>query len=167
MAGAGGVGKTSLTVRFCADQWVEHYDPTVEDCYTRTLDDGVVLTVNDMGACEPDVPRLVFANSDSVIVVYSVLEAASFEAALEIIATAQASGKPVVLCGNKCDRDPDRAVAQKTAEVEAKRLGVRYIETSARENVNVMALFRAIANELSNAQKSSIVAQARPKCVTS
>lgn len=35
--GAGGVGKTSLVVRFLDDVFSSTYKPTVEDCYQHTI----------------------------------------------------------------------------------------------------------------------------------
>ena len=33
--GGGGVGKSCLTFRLVHDQFVEKYDPTIEDCYRK------------------------------------------------------------------------------------------------------------------------------------
>ena len=33
--GEGGVGKSCLTFRIVDDQFVEKYDPTIEDCYRK------------------------------------------------------------------------------------------------------------------------------------
>jgi len=35
--GAGGVGKSALTIRFIRDVFVENYDPTIEEQYRRTI----------------------------------------------------------------------------------------------------------------------------------
>lgn len=35
--GAGGVGKSALTVRFIRDEFLENYDPTIEEEYRRPL----------------------------------------------------------------------------------------------------------------------------------
>ena len=40
--GAGGVGKSALTVQFMQGEFLEVYDPTIEDSYTKRMDvDGV------------------------------------------------------------------------------------------------------------------------------
>nr|KAG5714795.1 hypothetical protein BaRGS_000283 [Batillaria attramentaria] len=37
MMGSGGVGKSSVTLRFTADTFVDDYDPTIEDTYRKTI----------------------------------------------------------------------------------------------------------------------------------
>ena len=38
MLGAGAVGKSSLTVRYINDHFLEEYDPTIEDYYRKLVD---------------------------------------------------------------------------------------------------------------------------------
>jgi small GTP-binding protein len=35
--GAGGVGKSCLTAQFVHNEWIESYDPTIEDSYRTQL----------------------------------------------------------------------------------------------------------------------------------
>ena len=37
VVGAGGVGKSSVTVRFIQDTFVDDYDPTIEDSYVKQI----------------------------------------------------------------------------------------------------------------------------------
>ncbi len=37
MLGGGGVGKSSLTLQFVQSTFLETYDPTIEDKYTKTI----------------------------------------------------------------------------------------------------------------------------------
>ena len=43
--GAGGVGKSSLTIQYIQGHFIPFYDPTIEDCYRtqRAVDDEVIL----------------------------------------------------------------------------------------------------------------------------
>jgi len=53
--GAGGVGKSALTVRFMRDEFVENYDPTIQEEYRRTVEvDGqhTMLEVLDTAGAE-------------------------------------------------------------------------------------------------------------------
>ena len=45
--GAGGVGKSAITLSFMRNQFVEEYDPTIEDSYCKEcLVDGVETTLD-------------------------------------------------------------------------------------------------------------------------
>ena len=37
MLGAGGVGKSAITVQFIQNHFVEEYDPTIEDSYRKVI----------------------------------------------------------------------------------------------------------------------------------
>ena len=45
VVGGGGVGKSALTIQFIQSQFVEDYDPTIEDSYRKNgvIDDEVRL----------------------------------------------------------------------------------------------------------------------------
>ena len=48
VVGGGGVGKSALTIQFIQSQFVEDYDPTIEDSYRKNgvIDDEVSFFVN-------------------------------------------------------------------------------------------------------------------------
>ncbi|KAH9437014.1 DNA-binding transcription factor rap1 [Pyricularia oryzae] len=53
--GAGGVGKSCLTAQFVHNEWIESYDPTIEDSYrTQVAVDGrqVMLEILDTAGTE-------------------------------------------------------------------------------------------------------------------
>eukprot|EP00968_Pinguiococcus_pyrenoidosus_P011283 scaffold903_cov262-Pinguiococcus_pyrenoidosus.AAC.18 len=53
--GGGGVGKSALTIRLITDNFLEEYDPTIEDSYRKTMKiDGIeaVLDILDTAGQE-------------------------------------------------------------------------------------------------------------------
>ena len=52
------------------------------------------------------------------------------------------AGAPKILVGNKCDLSDERQVTTEEAEALAKELELQFIETSAKESVNVDEVFR-------------------------
>lgn len=56
--GTGGVGKSALTLRFTKDQFMEEWDPTIEDAYRKTLDvDDALCTIEILDTAGQDVSR--------------------------------------------------------------------------------------------------------------
>ena len=62
----------------------------------------------------------------------------------------------MVLVGNKTDLSERRQVSAEEGEAKAKELGVMFIETSAKDGVNIKALFRKIASSLPGMESVSI-----------
>lgn len=56
-------------------------------------------------------------------------------------------GSDVVICGNKCDLQ-GREVAREEGEQLAAELGVPYMETSAKDNLNVEETFGNLASRV-------------------
>ena len=55
---------------------------------------------------------------------------------------------PFMVVGNKLDmEDESRSVEKQSAEDYCRRQGISFIETSARDNVNVEEAFRVLATE--------------------
>ena len=51
MLGAGGVGKSAITVRFTQNVFVDQYDPTIEDSYRKAITvSGIKNTAQKSGA---------------------------------------------------------------------------------------------------------------------
>lgn len=52
-----------------------------------------------------------------------------------------------VLIGNKCDR-PDKKVSAEQGEALARELGVKFFESSAKNNINVQEVFYYVAKDI-------------------
>ena len=73
-----------------------------------------------------------------------------------------------ILVGNKCDNGSGRKVSTDEGHALANEYGVRFIETSAKQNINVTEAFRAIAQQVTNRIPSRVAGggvklQAAPK----
>ena len=112
MLGAGGVGKSSLTIRMVEDQWIPEYDPTIEDYYTCNIDiDGseITLDILDTAGMDqfPHFQHYWITHSNQFLLVYDIQSERSFKHAMEIYKkirrTKESIHTPVVLVGNKAD----------------------------------------------------------------
>lgn len=66
----------------------------------------------------------------------------------------------IVLVGNKTDLNDKREVTTQQGEEEAKRQGLRFVETSAKLGHNVQNLFKRIAQALPGMEGSDSATQA-------
>eukprot|EP00092_Neocalanus_flemingeri_P036541 GFUD01039784.1.p1 GENE.GFUD01039784.1~~GFUD01039784.1.p1 ORF type:complete len:194 (+),score=63.69 GFUD01039784.1:282-863(+) len=153
--GAGGVGKTSLVLRFINGTFRESYIPTIEDTYKKVISSNksvCTLQITDTTGSHqfPAMQRLSISKGHAFVMVYSISSRQSLEELkpiLELIGEVKGSmeGYPMLLVGNKCDEESGkREVSAKTGEALEKMWKVKYIETSAKNNVNINELFEEI-----------------------
>ncbi|KAH7136883.1 ankyrin repeat-containing domain protein [Dactylonectria estremocensis] len=154
MFGDGGVGKTALVIQFCLQDFVEKYEPTVEDSYRKSVHiDGAscMLEVLDTSSDEQyaairdDWVR----EGEAFLLVYSITSRSSFsrvklfhDRILRVQAATGCEPSPICLIGNKRDRISEREVTTTEGLNLALGLGVDYfVECSAKNNVNVENAF--------------------------
>eukprot|EP00659_Diplonema_papillatum_P012358 gene12358-19112_t len=87
--GAGKTGKSALTIQFVQENFVEKYDATVEDSYRKMAEvDGqpCQLSLLDTAGQDEYLPlkSVYYDKGDGFLIVYNVLDAASFEEAQHI-----------------------------------------------------------------------------------
>ncbi|KAL6857918.1 Ras- protein rsr1 [Amphichorda felina] len=117
--GAGGVGKSCLTAQFVHNEWIESYDPTIEDSYRTQLQvDGrqVVLEILDTAGTEQFVAMrdLYMKTGQGFLLVFSITSSSSLDELAnlrdEIIRIKDDENVPIVIVGNKADLEENRAV---------------------------------------------------------
>jgi small GTP-binding protein len=149
LLGAGGVGKSDLTLRFTQNKYVEDYDPTIEDQYTKTFElegRAVKLEILDT-AGQPEFSHLAdyyLQQREAFILVYSIADQDSFVTVQEYLSKIKSTldtNAPVVVIGNKKDLETDRQVLVNPEDLLAEFKYSASFETSAKYNENVNEAF--------------------------
>ncbi|XP_003216466.1 GTP-binding protein Di-Ras2 [Anolis carolinensis] len=154
--GAGGVGKSSLVLRFVKGTFRDSYIPTIEDTYRQVIscDKSIcTLQITDTTGSHqfPAMQRLSISKGHAFILVYSVTSRQSLEELKPIYEQiCQIKGDidsiPIMLVGNKNDEDHNREVQTPDGEAMAKKWKCAFMETSAKTNHNVKELFQELLN---------------------
>eukprot|EP01090_Pellita_catalonica_P022430 TRINITY_DN8718_c0_g1_i1.p1 TRINITY_DN8718_c0_g1~~TRINITY_DN8718_c0_g1_i1.p1 ORF type:complete len:183 (+),score=31.83 TRINITY_DN8718_c0_g1_i1:506-1054(+) len=166
--GAGGVGKSALTIQLIQSNFIDDYDPTVEDSYRKRCvvdEESCLLDILDTaGPEEYSAMRDQYMQSaEGFLIVYSVTNKDSFiEASIfrdQILRVKDADLFPMVLGGNKVDLTEERKVPIAEAQELAKQWNIPFFETSAKDRINVEELFFELVREI----RRSTVPQTPPK----
>ncbi|XP_073410520.1 GTPase HRas isoform X1 [Dendrobates tinctorius] len=140
VVGAGGVGKSALTIQLIQNHFVDEYDPTIEDSYRKqVVIDGetCLLDILDTaGQEEYSAMRDQYMRTgEGFLCVFAINNTKSFEDIHQyreqIKRVKDSDDVPMVLVGNKCDL-PARTVETRQAQDLARSYGIPYIETSAK-----------------------------------
>ncbi|NXP53077.1 DIRA2 protein, partial [Heliornis fulica] len=154
--GAGGVGKSSLVLRFVKGTFRESYIPTIEDTYRQVIscDKSIcTLQITDTTGSHqfPAMQRLSISKGHAFVLVYSITSRQSLEELKPIYEQiCQIKGDvesiPIMLVGNKNDENQNREVDSSEGEAMAKKWKCAFMETSAKLNHNVKELFQELLN---------------------
>uniref|UniRef100_A0A8D0KLN7 DIRAS family GTPase 2 n=1 Tax=Salvator merianae TaxID=96440 RepID=A0A8D0KLN7_SALMN len=154
--GAGGVGKSSLVLRFVKGTFRDSYIPTIEDTYRQVIscDKSIcTLQITDTTGSHqfPAMQRLSISKGHAFILVYSITSRQSLEELKPIYEQiCQIKGDidsiPIMLVGNKNDEDHNREVQTSDGEAMARKWKCAFMETSAKMNHNVKELFQELLN---------------------
>jgi small GTP-binding protein len=161
--GAGAVGKSALTVRFIQGNFVERYDPTIEDSYRKQVEiDGVACVLDIMdtaGQEEYSALRDQYMKTgEGFVLVYSITSRQSFEFTTKLRTNIlrmkmEDTSFPVVLAGNKKDLAAERQVSESEGKEQADKFGIPFLETSAKTNDGVNEVFFALVRQINKWRK--------------
>jgi len=98
---------------------------------------------------------LYMKKAEGCLLVYSITMKSSFVDVQEIIEqlfrVKDSESVPIILVGNKCDMERERTVSREEGQKLASSLpNAQFMETSARDKVNVDACFIALAKQVMN-----------------
>ncbi|KAG9224736.1 hypothetical protein CCMSSC00406_0002113 [Pleurotus cornucopiae] len=159
VVGGGGVGKSALTIQFIQSHFVDEYDPTIEDSYRKqcVIDDEVaLLDVLDTAGQEEyghvAMREQYMRTGEGFLLVYSITSRNSFEEIStfhqQILRVKDQDSFPVIVVANKCDLEYERQVGMNEGRDLAKHFGCKFIETSAKQRINVDEAFCNLVREI-------------------
>lgn len=156
--GAGGVGKSSITVQFVQGVYVESYDPTIEDSYRKQIEvDGRACDLEILdtaGVAQFTAMRELYIKSGKgFLLVYSVTDENSLKELLalreQVLRIKDSDNVPMVLIGNKCDLEDDRVLSIEDGVKVSQDWGlVPFYETSAMYKTNVDEAFIDVVRQI-------------------
>lgn len=156
--GSGGVGKSSIVLRFVTDTFSTEYLPTIEDCYRKTCavdQKAAFLDILDTaGQEEYSALRDQWVREGrAFLLVYSVASRQTFEEIPQfrdrILLVNEDEVVPMVLVGNKCDLDEDRQISTEEGATLAQDYGgIPFIECSALKSLNCEEVFYDAVREI-------------------
>ncbi|KAJ2302089.1 GTP-binding protein, partial [Coemansia sp. RSA 2706] len=144
------VGKSTAIQRFLGNEFNEHYQPTIKNTHTKKMSiNKVEYNLSIIDTAGQDETSLLDSSyvgtADVYVIAFSVTFRKSFEIVQvirdKILDMSGAETVAMVLVGNKSDLRGDRQVSKAEAEQVAAKFGCPYVETSAKENLNIDQVF--------------------------
>jgi len=166
--GGGGVGKSALTIRLVTDNFLEEYDPTIEDSYRKQVNiDGSVALLDILDTAGQEEFATMqdqwIREGQGFLLVYTITSMQSFEEMKNIhriiLRSKDMDTVPLVIAGNKCDLKNDKdsnQVPTSTAQALADSWGCPFFETSAKEKINNENCFYEVVREIRKFDKVSV-----------
>lgn len=163
VVGGGGVGKSALTIQLIQSHFVDEYDPTIEDSYRKQCNiDGEQLMLDILdtaGQEEYSAMREQYMRTgEGFLLVYAINSRNSMEELQvfyeQIQRVKDSENVPVLVVGNKSDLEIERQVSFEEGQAFAKLINCPFIETSAKQRINVEEAFFSLVR-LVNAKDSA------------
>ena len=157
LIGDSSVGKSCILLRFADDTFNESFISTIGvDFKIKTihLDDKIIkLQIWDTAGQDRfrAITSSYYRGSHGIIILYDITDAETFtniETWLTDINKYSLGNVSKILVGNKCDLTDKREVEYNRGKSFADELGIHFIETSAKNNINVHELFSTISKDM-------------------
>jgi small GTP-binding protein len=155
--GSGGVGKTCVILRFLRDTFDSDYVPTIQDSFEKTYAYGgktyKLNIVDTAGQDEMEsINNLAVKSADAFVLLYACTSSMSFgeldKYKTQIYNNSTTGTPKIVIGGNKCDMDDERAVTTEQGRAKCQELGVPFFECSAKANIKIADMFEASLKQL-------------------
>ena len=150
------VGKTSLLLKYTEHVFPEEHIATIgveyKDKFIVKDNYNIRLQIWDTAGQERfhSITKNIYRNANGVLFVYDITNQESFNNIKNWIKDLQNVGNDIkgVIIGNKLDLDQKRDVSKEDLEEMGKKNQMPFLETSAKQNINVNEGFDLLVNEL-------------------
>ena len=176
LLGNSNVGKSSLFLRFVDDIWNDTFVPTIGvDFKIKTFDideKKIKMQIWDTAGQErfKNIIASYYRGAHGILLIYDVTDKDSFKNLSNwIIEIEKNANKNVLklLIGNKTDLEDKRVITYNQGKEFADGYGLKYIETSAKKNLNVNEAFETLGRELIlHSEDKKIVRQRQNKKIS-
>ena len=159
LLGNSNVGKSSLFLRFVDDIWNDTFVPTIGvDFKIKTFEidsKKIKMQIWDTAGQErfKNIIASYYRGAHGILLLYDVTDRDSFKNLSNwLIEIEKNASKNIlrVLIGNKCDLEDKRVISYNQGKEFADTYGLKFIETSAKKNLNVSEAFETLGRELMN-----------------
>jgi len=163
--GSRSVGKSSLVIQFVQGQFVDSYDPTIENTFNKNMkiqgQEYEVLVVDTAGQDEYSIfPTQYSVDIDGYVMVYSIDNEKSFDVVQviyeKLVDLIGNPSVPLVLVGNKNDLHMERRVTEARGKKLAADMKAIFLETSAKNNQCATDLFTKSIIQIEKADGNNV-----------
>jgi small GTP-binding protein len=157
LLGDSGVGKSSIVLRFVADNFKSDAEATIGASYMGKIlqfnEKMIKFNIWDTAGQERyhSLAKMYYRDANAAIMVYDITKKGSFDGLKRWHKELTEFGPKdiaVIIAGNKEDLVESEAVSPEEAQTFARSIGALYKKTSAKTNYGVEQIFRDLANKI-------------------
>ncbi|CAG0889874.1 unnamed protein product [Cyprideis torosa] len=157
LIGDSGVGKTCILFRFSDDAFNSTFISTIGiDFKIKTIElkgKKIKLQIWDTAGQERfhTITTSYYRGAMGIMLVYSITDAKSFDNIAKWLRNIEEHANEDVekmILGNKCDNEKERVVGKERGEAIAREHNIRFLETSAKANINIDKAFIELADAI-------------------
>jgi len=169
LIGDSGVGKSNMLLRFADDVYNDNLESTIGVDFkicTQTVDSKTVkMQIWDTAGQERfrTIAASYYRGAHGIVVVYDVTDRTSFENVrmwMQEIEKYVRGDVSRLLVGNKSDLSSKRCITHDEGKYLADELGVQFLETSAKDNSNIVETFSSLCRDM----VARVGSPGRPAC---
>jgi len=161
LIGDSGVGKTCVLFRFSDDTFNTTFISTIGiDFKIKTVElqgKKIKLQIWDTAGQERfhTITTSYYRGANGILLVYDITNPKSFDNISKWLRNINEHASEDVermLIGNKCDMDDKRLISEERGRGVAEENGIKFFETSAKDNINIEQAFITLAEDILNKQ---------------